>query len=175
MDHEPSFPVTLLFLFELLQSHVIKNRCYDCVCVCKCTCVCVQERVCVFAQVPKKSSSVYNMCLCWESEREWLSTWEQCGTTVSLIVYNHSLKQSVDHADCRNTAVCEGSCFLTGRGLKTQWCICFVWHMDCFLCPLFQSPTTKHDTFTLRDWHQLKQKTSVSLVQVNHFAQAAKL
>ena len=36
MDHEPSFPVTLLFLFELLQSHVIKNRCYDCVCVCVC-------------------------------------------------------------------------------------------------------------------------------------------
>lgn len=38
---------------ELLQSHIIRNRYYDC----------EWARKCVFAQVPKIFSSVYNVCL----------------------------------------------------------------------------------------------------------------
>ena len=144
------------------------------VCVCVCVCVCKSAYVCLH-RCQKKSSPVHNMCLCWESEREWLSTWEQSGTTVSLVVYNHSLKQSVDHADSRNTArVWRWLLSNRPRPENTVVYLLCLTHGLLFM-PIVSKSNNKHDAFTLRDWHQLKQKTSVGLVQVNHFAQATKL
>lgn len=137
MDHEPSFPVTLLFLFELLQSHVIKNRCYGCVCVC------VQECVCVFAQVPEKNPALCTTCACAERANASGSPLENRAAPRSASLFIITVWNKAWIMQTAGTRlVCGGGCFLTGRGPKTQSCICFVWHMDCFLCPLFQSPTT---------------------------------
>lgn len=118
----------------------------------------------------QKNSVLSTICACSESKCEWVSTWEQSGITVRVIVWKNSLKQSMGHADRRNTGcilkvVSLSNCLrstLPEWVKKTNMCLLCLIHAK-ILWPLFQSPTTKHNRFILRNWHQLEQKTSVIL------------